>query len=246
MFDRRKSYYLTIDTETANNLDNPIVFDIGGAVHDKKGKVLETFSFIIKEVFYEMPELMQECFYLVKIPQYNAQIYKGERKVVSLYEAKKHIDELCKKYHIKAIIAHNARFDYRATTTTQRYITKSKYRYFLPYGVEIWDTLKMAQDTICKQQSYINWCVKHNYTKKNGAPRATAEILYKYITGDNDFVESHTGLEDVLIEKEIFAHCMRQHKKMRKNVWEQSQTFFKTIFRRDTSKFIIDISTQMQ
>ena len=217
--DKRKSYYLTIDTETANNLDNPIVFDIGGAVHDKKGKVLETFSFIIKEVFYEMPELMQECFYLVKIPQYNAQIYKGERKVVSLYEAKKHIDELCKKYHIKAIIAHNARFDYRATTTIQRYITKSKYRYFLPYGVEIWDTLKMAQDTICKQRGYINWCVEHNYTKKNGAPRATAEILYKYITGNDDFSESHTGLEDVLIEKEIFAHCMKQHKKMRKNVW---------------------------
>ena len=219
MFDRRKAYYLTIDTETANNLDNPIVFDIGGAVHDKKGKVLETFSFIIKEVFYEMPELMQECFYLTKIPQYNAQIYKGERQVVSLYEAKRHIDELCEKYHIKAIIAHNARFDYRATTTTQRYITKSKYRYFLPYGIEIWDTLKMAQDTICKQKSYIKWCIEHNYTKKNGAPRATAEILYKYITGNNDFVESHTGLEDVLIEKEIFAHCMNQHKKMRKNVW---------------------------
>ena len=166
-----------------------------------------------------MPELMQECFYLAKIPQYNAQIYKGERKVVSLYEAKKHIDELCEKYHIRAIIAHNARFDYRATTTTQRYITKSKYRYFLPYGVEIWDSLKMAQDTICKQKSYIKWCIEHNYTKKNGAPRATAEILYKYITGNNDFVESHTGLEDVLIEKEIFAHCMKQHKKMRKNVW---------------------------
>lgn len=220
MFDRRKSYYLTIDTETANNLDNPLVFDIGGAVHDKKGKVLETFSFIIKEVFYEMPELMRKCFYFAKIPQYNAQISKGERKVVSLYEAKKHIDELCEKYHIKAIIAHNARFDYRATTTTQRYITKSKYRYFLPYGVEIWDTLKMAQDTICKQKSYIAWCVEHNYTKKNGAPRATAEILYKYITGNNDFAESHTALEDVLIEKEIFAHCMKQHKKMRKNVWE--------------------------
>lgn len=220
MFDRRKSYYLTIDTETANNLDNPIVFDIGGAVHDKKGNVLETFSFIIKEVFYEMPELMRECFYLAKIPQYNAQIYRGERKVVSFYEAKKHIDELCEKYHIKAIIAHNARFDYRATTTTQRYITKSKYRYFLPYSVEIWDTLKMAQDTICKQKSYIAWCVEHNYTKKNGVPRATAEILYRYITGNNDFSESHTGLEDVLIEKEIFAHCMKQHKKMRKNVWE--------------------------
>ena len=41
-----------------------------------------------------------------------------------------------------------------------------------------------------------------------------------YENGNNDFVESHTGLEDVLIEKEIFAKCMAQHKKMRKNVWE--------------------------
>lgn len=218
--DQRKTYYLTIDTETANTLDNPIVFDIGGAVHDKKGNVLETFSFIIKEVFYEMPEVMSKCFYLSKIPQYNAQIYKGERKIVSLYQAKKHIERLCNHYDIKAIIAHNARFDYRATTITQRYITKSKYRYFLPYNIEIWDTLQMAQDTICQQKTYIKWCENNGYIKKNGKPRATAEILYKYISGNDNFVESHTGLEDVLIEKEIFAKCMAQHKKMRKKVWE--------------------------
>ena len=60
----------------------------------------------------------------------------------------------------------------------------------------------------------------NGYLKKNGTPRATAEILYKYISGNNDFEESHTGLEDVLIEKEIFAKCMAQHKKMKKNVWE--------------------------
>lgn len=218
--DRRKNYYLTIDTETANTLDTPIVFDIGGAVHDKQGNVLETFSFIIREVFYEMPELMSKCFYLAKIPQYNAQIYRGERKVVSFYQVKKYIEDLCKKYGIKAIIAHNMRFDYRATTTTQRYLTTSKYRYFMPYNVELWDTLKMSQDTICKQKTYINWCAKNGYLKKNGTPRATAEILYKYISGNDDFIESHTGLEDVLIEKEIFARCMAQHKKMRKSVWE--------------------------
>ena len=99
--DRRKSYYLTIDTETANTLENPIVFDIGGAIHDKKGEVLETFSFIIREVFYEMPHLMSECFYLSKIPYYNAQIFNGERQVVSFYHAKKHIEELCEKYNVK-------------------------------------------------------------------------------------------------------------------------------------------------
>jgi hypothetical protein len=77
----------------------------------------------------------------------------------------------------------------------------------------------MAQDTICKQPTYQRWCKRNGYCLKNGKPRATAEILYQYITQDEFFEEEHTGLEDVLIEKEIFAKCMAQHKPMRKNVW---------------------------
>lgn len=214
--DKRKNYYLTVDTETANGLDDPIVYDIGGCVHDKKGNVMETFSFIIYEVFYGMKDLMQSAYYADKIPKYQEQIDKGERKVVTYRTAKKYINELCKKYNVKAIIAHNARFDYRSTTKTQRYLTKSKYRFFLPYGIEIWDTMKMANDTICKQWSYKEWAYTHGYITKNGRVRKTAEILYRYISGDNNFKESHTGLEDVMIEKEIFAHCIAQHKPMRK------------------------------
>jgi len=74
----------------------------------------------------------------------------------------------------------------------------------------------MANDTICKQWSYKEWCYKNGYLTKNGRVRKTAEILYRYISGDDKFKEEHTGLEDVMIEKEIFAHCMRQHKPMRK------------------------------
>lgn len=214
--DKRKNYYLTIDTETANGLDDPIVYDIGGCIHDKKGKVYETFSFIIYETFCEMKDLMQSAYYADKIPMYEKEIKDGTRKIVKWTTAKSYIKNLCKKYNVKAIIAHNARFDYKATATTQRYLTKSKYRYFLPYGVPLWDTLKMAKDTICKQKTYIKWATENGYTMKNGTPRATAEILYRYISCQNDFIENHTGLEDVLIEKEIFAKCMAQHKKMRK------------------------------
>lgn len=214
--DRRKSYYLTIDTETANGLNDPIVYDIGGCIHDKKGNVYETFSYIIYETFCTMQDLMQTAYYAKKIPMYKEQVASGQRTIVRYATAKKKIHELCKKYNVKAIIAHNARFDYRSTTRTQRYITKSKVRYFLPYGIPIWDTLKMAQDTICKQVHYKEWAYLNGYLTKNGRVRATAEILYRYISGDNNFIEDHTGLEDVLIEKEIFAHCMAQHKKMRK------------------------------
>lgn len=214
--DKRKNYYLTIDTETANGFDDPIVYDIGGCIHDKKGNVYETFSFIVYETFYGMRNLMQTAYYAEKIPMYQKQIGAGQRKVARYATIKRHINKLCKEYKVKAIIAHNARFDYKATATTQRYLTKSKYRYFLPYGIPIYDTLKMAQDTICQQKMYKEFCEREGYITPTGKVRATAEILHRYISGKYDFSESHTGLEDVLIEKEIFAQCIRQHKKMRK------------------------------
>lgn len=214
--DRRKTYYLTIDTETANSLEDPIVYDIGGCIHDKKGNIYESFSFIIYETFYGMEDLMQSAYYAHKIPMYKKQIANGERKVVRFKTAKQTIKELCDEYQVKAIIAHNARFDYRSTTRTQRYLTKSKYRYFLPYGIPIWDSLKMARDTICKQPTYQRWCEQNGFLTKNGKPRATAEILYKYITKNINFKEQHTGLEDVLIEIVITCKCLAQHKPMRR------------------------------
>ena len=214
--DKRKSYYLTIDTETCNTMDDPIVYDIGGCIHDKQGNVYETFSFVIYETFVGMADVMTSAYYADKIGNYEEDLKNGTRKMVRFATAKSHIAHLCERYNVKAIIAHNMRFDYRATATTQRYLTKSKYRYFFPYGIELWDTMKMAQDTICKQKTYIKWCKENGFVTARGQVRKTAEILYRYISNQTDFIESHTGLEDVLIEKEIFTHCIRQHKKMNK------------------------------
>lgn len=220
MIDKRISYYLTIDTETANSLDDPMMYDLGGAIHDKRGKVYETFSFIIYDVFCADRALFNTAYYATKRPMYEEQIKSGKRKIVSIYTARRHIADLCRKYGVKAIIAHNASFDYRSTNYTLRYVTKSASRFFLPYGIPMWDTLKMAQDTICRQPTYQRFCKANGYCLKNGKPRATAEILYRYISRNTNFVEDHTGLEDVLIEKEIFAKCMAQHKKMRRGAWE--------------------------
>lgn len=211
--DRRKAYYLTIDTETANSLDDPFVYDIGGAIHDKNGKVYETFSFVIYETFVVCADLMKSAYYADKIPQYEIELANGSRRMARWNTARKVIAKLCEKYNVKAIIAHNARFDVRAVNTTERYISSSKYRYFLPYGIPIWDTLTMAREVICTQKTYIRWATERGYITRN-RPRATAEILYKYLTNDEDFAEEHTGLADVLIEKEIFVRCIAQHKKM--------------------------------
>jgi hypothetical protein len=45
--------------------------------------------------------------------------------------------------------------------------------------------------------------------------------LFRYISQNNDFVESHTGLEDVMIEKEIMAYCFRKHKAMKSKLFKE-------------------------
>lgn len=199
--------YIMLDTETTNSLDDPICYDVGFAVVDKEGAIYETHSFVVAEVFLN-EELMASAYFIEKVPQYWEDIKKGTRKLAKFNTIRKVLAETMKKYNTNIVIAHNARFDYRSTAKTQRYLTKSKYRYFLPYGTEVWDTLKMAREVLKNDVDYDNFCYNNNYVTKRGCKRFTAEILYRFFTGDNDFVESHTGLEDVTIEKVIFAECM--------------------------------------
>jgi DNA polymerase III epsilon subunit-like protein len=196
-----------------------MVYDCGWAVIDDYGNVLKTRSYVVADVFVYEKELMKEAFFADKIPQYMAEIADGSRKLAWFTNVKKVLWKDCKNYKVKAIIAHNMRFDYRSCTRTQRYITKSKSRWFYPYGIELWDTLKMARETFGNDDKYKNFCSENGYIMKNGCPRLTAEILYKYISGNNDFEEAHTGLEDVMIEKEIFTACIAKNSDCAKRVW---------------------------
>lgn len=203
------SYFVMLDTETTNSIEDPIAYDIGFAVIDESATIIESYSFVVAEVFLDK-ELMASAFFADKIPQYWDDIQKGSRELRKLETIRRTLNRVCKQYDVKAIVAHNARFDYRSTTLTRRYITTSKYRYFLPYGVELWDTLKMAREVFKTDDAYGQFCYDNDFFTSRGVRRYTAEILYRFITNDVSFEEAHTGLEDVKIEAVVFAECLRR------------------------------------
>ena len=47
--DNRINYRLVLDTETANTIDQPLVYDIGGIVTDKQGRKAWTNPIFLKE-----------------------------------------------------------------------------------------------------------------------------------------------------------------------------------------------------
>lgn len=225
--DRRISYKIVVDTETTpcdkdlNEVipSNQFVYDIGWAIVDKRGTVYKTRSFVNADIFLGETNLMKSAYYSKKIPQYWEDIKSGKKILTSFYNIVKAFNEDVEEYEVTEVFAHNMRFDYGALNNTQRWLTKSKYRYFFKKDLVICDTLKMARDVIADTPTYKAFCEENGYLTKNGKVQVKAETLYRYITQDTDFVESHTGLEDVLIEKEIMAYCYRKHKKMRKELW---------------------------
>lgn len=213
-----KKYYLVLDVETANSTDDALVYDLGYVVCDKKGNIYEADSFIVSDIFYKEAELMQSAYYAKKIPMYIEGIKSRAFNVVTFYEARAKLLDAMRRYKVEAVCAYNANFDYTALNTTQRWLTKSKYRFFLPYGTKVYCIWHMACQLICTQKAYIRFCLENGFVSPSGNIKTNAETVYAYMTDNNAYEENHTGLEDVLIETKILAKCFAQHKKVEKNI----------------------------
>lgn len=231
--DRRKTYLIGIDTETCNglvdengkvDLTQSLVYDVGWEVVDKKANVYKKRSFVVAEIFLDK-ELMKGAYYSDKIPQYWEDIKSGKRILTSLRKIRMCFLADRKMFNCKHVFAHNAYFDYNALNNTIRLVTGSKYRWFMPYCVEWWDTLKMARDVFSKSPMYSDYCQKNGYLTAHKVPqnRLTAEILWRYLSGNEKFIESHTGLEDVEIEAKIMAHCLKTRRNVRKALFERKR-----------------------
>ena len=214
----RDEKIIMIDTETTNDIDCPIVYDVGYQIFSLDGGVICERSFVNADIFNDRA-LMETAYFKEKIPQYWDDIVHGRRTLAKWRTIKQQIRNDCIRYDVKIACAHNAAFDNRALNTTQRYITTSKYRYFLPYGVEWWDTLKMSRAILKNDESFGEFCYENDYLTTRGCRRYTAEIIYRFLTGCNDFVESHTGLEDVKIEREIFKFCLEREPEIDGRLW---------------------------
>lgn len=210
--------FLVLDGETCNTpkIDGQLdvksgqVYDLGGMVIDEYGNEKTRFSVVNGDVFFGMPNQMREAYYSDKIPHYIDEINMGKRKVLNTWQMWKLVQTVCKQYKVQAIVAHNARFDIQTLNATMRYQTKSMKRYFLPYKMNIIDSLKIARKVFGKNPEYVRFCQDNGYmtSTKTPRPRLTAEVLWRYISDNNEFIESHTGLEDVEIEAQIFTKCL--------------------------------------
>lgn len=225
---------MIIDTETANGLEAPMPYDIGYIIFNDEGEILVERSFVIAEIFLDR-ELMASAYYAEKVPQYWNDIELGKRQLVRLCTARRIICKDIKTYGVKWVGAYNMGFDRRAVKNDIRFITASALRWFFPYNMEYFCIWNMACTSILQTSEYINFCETNGLISAKGNPLTSAEAVYKYLTGDADFEESHTGLEDVRIEYEIFQAVIKSGKEYDDSVkgapWMKVRKYYKNEYK---------------
>ena len=225
-----KNRLLVLDTETCNILKldkvcpgNNLTYDIGySVIEPATGSVIREKSYIVREIFFGETERMTSCYYAKKLPGYYADIAIGKREIKGFCEILMDIIHTARQENVVAIIAHNARFDVNALNTTFRWLYGFDCQVLGDF--EIWDSMKMAK-TFANCPTYRKFCEDNGYMTKHATPRPrmTAEILYRFIKNDPDFVESHTAFEDTMIEREIVIKAYKTHYKMEKILYAKQE-----------------------
>jgi hypothetical protein len=211
---RKPEKFLVIDTETCNSIEQPLPYDIGYAICDRRGTIYLKRSFVVAETFLDMKDVMQSAYYAEKIPHYWDDIKNGTRTIKSFYNIRRQIHEDMKEYNVKKVGAYNMGFDKNALNLLTRYVTKSFIRWFFPFGTQFFCIWNMACQTIMNTKTYVDFAEKNSLVSPANNIYTSAETCYRFLTKNIDFKECHTGLEDVEIEVEILAKCYRTHKKM--------------------------------
>lgn len=76
--------------------------------------------------------------------------------------------------------------------------------------IDLWE---VACDRIINNQRYKDFCLDNDFLTATGLNfKTSAETTYRYMKKDKNFIESHTALDDALIETEILARALRKGK----------------------------------
>lgn len=208
---RKQETYLIIDTETGGDLAKPCIYDFGYVVINRKGERLTEYHSCVKEVITN-PALMMNAFYAKKIfSYYLPRLANAEMQIDSWSNIRNQLSDDIAKYNVKTICAYNAKFDFRAITTTNNLLGFPKFFDKPMKTLCLWEA---ACGLLMSNRNYRETAIALGWVTAKGNIRTSAEMAYRYIANDHEFIESHTALEDARIESIILEACFKKKKKL--------------------------------
>lgn len=84
---------------------------------------------------------------------------------------------------------------------------------FRNYTIPLFDIWGMACVHLLNNDYYREKCAENNwYTASGKYYKTSAETAYRFVMGNDDFIEAHTALDDAIIETLLFAESVKKAK----------------------------------
>lgn len=190
----KKQVFVVLDTETTKR--NGMVFDAGWTTIDRSGKHYGKGSFLFKDVLEQ-----DNPFYRHKIAGYWQMAWDRNIRPVKFKVFRKmfnlHLAWLRAQGLQPIICAYNAAFDTRVLSATSLALTGKPFLNSPALLLDIWDA--WAQTCPKKYVAEVS---------PSGNIRTRAEDVYRFESGQPDFIEAHTGYEDTKIEAHILLKVL--------------------------------------
>lgn len=75
----------------------------------------------------------------------------------------------------------------------------------------LFDIWGIVVNAFLNTDKYRKFCIENGYLSNSGLFfKTSAEVAYKFLQSDNDFIEDHTALSDTLIETEMFLKALNK------------------------------------
>ena len=199
---KREKHICILDTETI--VEGQKTFDIGIIIATVDGTIKLEKQWFIKENFFK------KFFYEAKRDLYINRLENPDypASLNTIRECFEEMTQIFKFFDVKEVYAYNASFDTRVINNLADQAGLPD-----PLDDKIIECLWFwSTQTILLQEGFKKFAKRWNLLTPKGNYKTSAETTYAYLTGDPDFVEEHTALEDCRIELEIYKACKKQHK----------------------------------
>lgn len=218
---RKKKMYCVLDCESLDIMLKGIAMhkttaNWGMTLGDKNGNMLYTQDWIIEDVYNQPSRNIITNFYtakLQKIEQDETTAFVPNFK--AFYDLLREFWATHGKYYDIEFWSYNGVFDKDALTKNAEYFMTEVQRdtEFEKWYEENWFCIQnLACHTILATDEYKLFCIANMLITEGGSYQTGAEACYKYITGNAEFIEDHTGMSDSKIEYEILLECLQYAK----------------------------------
>ena len=196
---------MIFDTETTS-IDKPFCYDVGYLIADAETEeVLVRRHYIVEQVWHNLP-LFESAYYKDKRPLY-VSLLRSRKAILDKWGyIMRQISKDMRNYCVTMAYAYNSDFDEKVMNFNNEW-----FRTINPFEtVPIYDIWAMATNFITNRADYQQFCEEHKFFSDTGNYKSSAEVVYRFITHNPEFVEAHMGAMDGDIEAAILFHCVKE------------------------------------